>query len=265
MQSKSKAERDSGSLARGLAVLQSVVAAMRPVTLSEVSENVGLPTSTCHRLLLALVDSGHVFKMDASRYCPSPRSLAPLPLDHPLNMLRRDAGPLLMNLQHEHGASALLILFIGTSRLIVDFVPGGGHLAPYFNTLVESPLHASVSGKLLLGALPVEQREALLGDKPLERCTRFTQCDRELLTQELDQVSDCHRALNIDEHLVGIRAVGVHLMTPSQTAVGALVLSGAARLFEDRTQAMLEDLQQASRLLSDTAQSMRAVARLLNV
>lgn len=259
-----KPEKDSGSLARGLAVLQAVVAAMRPVTLSEVSEATVLPTSTCHRLLLALLDSGHVFKIDATRYCPSPQALAPLSLDHPLNMLRRDVGHLLMNLQQAHGASALLIVFMGQARLVVDYVPGGGHLAPYFNTVVQSPLHASVSGKLLLAAVAAEQRESLLGDGPLQRCTRFTQCDHAQLRVELDEVAARHWATNLDEHLVGVRAVGVHLLAPSGAAMGALVLSGAARQFEGRTEAMLEDLQQASRLLTDTAQSTRALARLLN-
>jgi len=89
---------DSGSLARGLQLLSVMSDAGRPLALSEISEMVGLASSTTHRLLHTLTLCDHVYKNDQGRYCLAPRSLVPLALDHPLQLLRREAAELLKGL-----------------------------------------------------------------------------------------------------------------------------------------------------------------------
>lgn len=259
-------ESESGALARGLRMLALLNDAGRPLSLADLSELTGLASSTCHRILQTLVATGHVYRSDASRYAAGGPAVSPLALDHPLNVLRRDLAGVLQALQAQHGPSALLVAFLGTQRLVVDYVPGRATVAPYFDTHISAPLHASVSGKLLLGALDEPERVALLGDAPLARRTAHTLASRAALRRELALVASQGWAANHNENLLGISAVGVPLRAPSGRPVGALVLSGEDVHFDAVRQArMVEHLLRTADVLHRTSLSLRALARFLNV
>lgn len=259
-------QEDSGALARGLKLLGVMNEASRPLNLIDISELTGLASSTCHRILQTLLATGHVYRSDATRYAVGVSALSPLALEHPLNMIRRDAGGILQTLQAEHGASALLIAFLGVQRMVVDYVPGRGSVAPYFDTKIEAPYHASVSGKLLLSSLDEAARDALLGDAPLASRTEHTHVNRAALRKELAHIVESGWAANRNENLLGVSAVGVRLLAPSGRAVGALVLSGVDEHFANgRLDLIVEHLLRAANVLTRTSMSVRAVARFLNV
>jgi DNA-binding IclR family transcriptional regulator len=261
-----KRDSESGALTRGLALLAVMVEASRPLSLSEISELAGLAPSTCHRILQSLLASEHIYRCDANLYAPGGKTLAPLALEHPINMLRRDAVGVLRKLQDDHGASALLIAFLGTQRMMVDFAPGRGSVAPYFDTHIVAPYHTTVSGKLMLSAMSRDERQALVGAEPLLSRTDQSIVSNAELDKELDQVAAQGWAFNRNENVVGISAVGVRLLAPSGRAIGALVLSGLDEYFTPHTQElMVADLQQASHMLTRASLSVRAMARFLKV
>ncbi|PLZ02162.1 IclR family transcriptional regulator [Burkholderia sp. WAC0059] len=257
-------EAESGALARGLTILSRLHEAGRPLNLQEIAESVGLPTSTCHRLLQSLDLAGYVYR-EGSLYRPTPRAVCPLPLEHPLNRLRRDTAPLMRELQERHGPSVLLIAFLGDSRVIVDCVAGNYSVTPYFDTNVTAPLHASVSGKILLSDRTPEQRDALLGLPPYPARTASTVQDRAALYAELEAVRERGWATNRNENVTGICAIGTRLAAPSSRAVGAIVLTGPHRFFADGIDAMRSDLQQASQMLNSTSHAIRAMIQFLGI
>lgn len=257
-------ETESGALARGLNILSRLHEAARPLSLQEIAESVALPASTCHRLLQSLDLAGYVYR-EGSVYCPTPRAACPLPLEHPLNRLRRDTTPLMRELQERHGPSVLLIAFLGNQRVTVDCVAGSYSVAPYFDTTVTAPLHASVSGKILLSDRTPDERDALLGPEPYAARTAFTIRDRAALYEELEQVRQRGWATNENENVVGISAVGTRLAAPSGRALGAIVLTGPSRFFDNGNEAMRDDLMKSSELLNSTSHAVRAMSRFLGI
>jgi DNA-binding IclR family transcriptional regulator len=257
---------ESGALTRGLTVLSAVIAAARPLTLIEIGETVGLSSSTCHRLLQTLTQAGYIYRDANSRYYPTPRAVCPLAIDHPLNLLRRDTGDTLKTLQHEYGASAGLIVFMGTTRLYVDIVLGRDNVAPYYETQHLTPFHCTVSGKLLLSELPVAGRDALLGAAPYASRTPQTITERGTLMRDLDQIAATGISSNFNENILGISAVGARLALPHERAIGVIVLTGPSKYFtKPRVAAMRRDLLEATTILSNTSLAVRAVARFLNI
>ncbi|WP_144109602.1 IclR family transcriptional regulator [Paraburkholderia sp. BCC1886] len=257
-------ETESGALARGLNVLSRLHEAARPLSLQEIADGVGLPASTCHRLLQSLDQAGYVYR-EGSLYCPTPRAACPLPLEHPLNRLRRDTAPLMRELQERHGPSVLLIAFFGNHRATVDSVSGNYSVTPYFDTNVSAPLHASVSGKILLSDRSAEQRDLLLGAEPYVARTEFTIRERAALYAELEEVRERGWATNRNENVTGISAVGTRLTAPSGRALGAIVLTGPSRFFREGDDAMRDDLIEASKLLASTSHAVRALTQFLGI
>lgn len=255
-------ETDTGALARGLSILSRLHEAARPLSLQDIAESVGLPTTTCHRLLQSLDQAGYIYR-EGSSYCATPRAACPLPLEHPLNRLRRDTALLMRELQERHGPSVLLIAFLGDHRVTVDCVGGNYSVTPYFDTTVSAPLHASVSGKILLSDRNEAQRDHLLGDAPYAARTEFTVRDRSTLYAELEAVRARGWATNRNENVMGICAVGSRLAAPSGRALGAIVLTGPSRFFAKGFDTMRDDLLQACQMLNSTSHAIRTMTQLL--
>lgn len=257
-------DTESGALTRGLSILSCLQEAMRPMGLQELSAAVGLPPSTCHRLLQSLEQAGYLYRQGALHY-PAARAACPLPLEHPLNRLRRDTTALMRELQERYGPSALLVAFLGHQRVVVDYIAGSYSVTPYFGTHVTAPLHVSVSGKLLLSDLAPAECDALLGEEPYAARTKFSIQDRKTLDAELDQVRQQGWASNHNENVAGISALGVRLSAPSGRAIGAIVLTGPGRYFGGGKDPMCDDLLQAAGMLNATSNALRAMAEFLGV
>lgn len=257
---------DSGSLARGLQLLAVMGDAGRPLALSEISETVGLASSTTHRLLQTLTQCDQVYKNAQGRYCLAPRALFPLTLDHPLQMLRRDAADMLKGLQNRYGPSVLLVVFLGEKRMAIDFAAGAYSVAPYFDTYISAPAHASVSGKIMLADMTSEQRDELLGAEPYAARTRYTIVGRQQLDDDLLRVAAQGYATNFNENVNGICAIGARLTAPSGRALGAIVITGPAEYFPDeKREQITDDVCSVAHRLSTTSMSVRSVARFLNI
>lgn len=257
---------DAGSLGKGLHLLTLLQQALQPLSLSEIAEAAQMPPSSAHRLMKTLCDLGYAYQNGSGRYDPSPRALLPLALEHPLNILRRDSLHLLESLRSRYGLSAKLVVFMGTSRTIVDVALGHYSITPYFDTHDLAPWHASVSGKLLLSTLTPDERDMLLGSAPYTRITRHTEVDREVLFGQLDEIARSGYATNFDENIMGVSTIGVRLLAASERSIGALLLTGPSEYFNaSKLEEMREDLFQIAKLLSKTSLSMRALARLLGI
>ena len=257
------AAQDSSALARGLAILDCLLRAGRPLTLVEVAQATQLPSSTAHRQLLLLEQLGRSYRDAAGRHCAGAATLAPLPLNHPLNLLRRDATDVLRQLQSRFSATAVLTVFLGQQRLVIEAITGQHAIAPYIGTQVHAPLHCSVSGKLLLSTLVPAARDQLLGPAPYLARTATSITQRAALFNELDRIAADKRAVNLEENVEGICAQGVLVATAAGQAIGALALTGPSAMFcEAQRAAMLPVLTRNANMLGASL-SAHSVAGLL--
>lgn len=104
-------------------------------------------------------------------------------------------------------------------------------------------LHASASGKSILANLPEQRVEEIIDRWGLPPETPATITDREELYDELERIRSTGVAFNDGESVKGLRAVGVPVITPRGTVLGAFSVSGPAhRLKGDFYEEELPDL-----------------------
>ncbi|AQV94087.1 IclR family transcriptional regulator [Cupriavidus necator] len=251
----------TGSLARGLQVLDVLTQANGYMTLSDIAAETGLDASTAHRLLQTLVEHGYAVREEIQkRYLPGPLALSPLSLFHPLTQLRRESAPTLSSCQRSvGGATVALVLFIGSERLVVDFVQGTNPLSPYYDTWLKSPLHGSASGKLLLAWMTAEQRERLLGPGPYEAHTSKTITEPAVLAQELNLVRMQGYAVARDDYYDGLVAIGAPLTHQNelQPLGGLIVTAPSDAVAAEAEEAISAQLKAASKLLMNGAPSLQ--------
>lgn len=262
-----RSERDggaaaSGSLSRGLQVLDVLQQASGHLSLSDIAEETGLDASTVHRLLQTLMENGHAVRDGVQkRYLPGPRALSPVSLFHPLTQLRREASAILQSLVAQTGHTIALTLFIGHERLVVDVAQGRYPLSPYYESWLKSPLHGSASGRLLLAWMPDSEREQLLGAGPYEAHTSNTITDPVALSRELQRVRTKGCAVARDDYYHGLLAIGTPLIHPAgPLPLGGLMLTSPSDAVKvDAEQAVGDQLKAASKLLMNSAPSIQTL------
>lgn len=89
-------------------------------------------------------------------------------------------------------------------------------------------LHASAAGKAILAHLPEKRVDQIIDRWGLPAETSATITDRGELYDELEQVRSDGIAFNDEESINGLRAVGVPVITPHNTVLGAFSVSGPA-------------------------------------
>src|SRR5438093_6821554 len=153
---------DSPTL-RVFALLQVIVRADKPVSLSEAVAALGQPKPTVHRMLALLEEAGLVIREpDGKRYSPS-RLLVRFGLEILMNpAVRGIRRAILQSLVHQIGETCNLTVLDDTEIIYLDRVEAGWPLRIDLRPGSRVPLHCSASGKLLLSQYPANKRRALL-------------------------------------------------------------------------------------------------------
>ncbi len=249
---RSERGEPTGSLARGLAVLEAVRDAPKRVGLAKIAEATGLDHSTTLRLLRVLEQNGYVLRVTGTKlYTPSPKALSPLPLMHPISQLRRDGYPLIRDFSGKIGETVVLAIYLDVERMAVDIAQSHGSLAPYYDTWLRGPRHATGVGKAILLSMEPKRRRSFLGAGPLEAVTPFTITYVEKLEQDLQLSEERGYVVARDEHHVGLTAMAANIPSWRNGHVGCIAVTGHSSKFNEEHIARIgEELRTFTKLVA---------------
>lgn len=264
LESSSLAQGLSGTLVRGLRIIESLGEAPTPLTLAELSERVRLDNSTVHRLVQLLADEGYVSRVEGSkRYSLGPRSISPLPAYHPINNFVRDTYETIQTVRDETGETVSLIMNFGIDRVIVNLVQGRESLSTAYGTWLRNPLHGSASGKCILMTLSALGMRELLGSGPLAAATEFTTTDVNELIRQIEEAKREGFVIARDDAFVGLTAIGAPISRNGK-GIGSLVIAGSSgRLIPSVAERCGHSLAKAANLISNVTPSVPYVANFL--
>jgi len=255
----------SGTLLRGLAILDILIPAGHPLPLAEIAAEADLDLSTALRLLRTLEEARQVIRVgDGKRYIASPKALRPLPLLHPLEQLRREVDPVIRELAAKVAKTVVLVAFLGTERVVVEVMQSAGSLSPYYSTWLNGPLYASGPGKALLLSMDAPRRRAMLGDAPYAAFTASTITDAKVLEADLERSAKRGYVLVRDEYYDGLSAMATNFQTWGGRTVGCIALTGHSADFGDSAlDAMAVELIACARLMPLQAVSLKMLDQLV--
>lgn len=249
-----EAAQENSSTLKGLAVLEALVRAPRPPTLTELMQVTGLPKPTLFRTLALFEDAGFVQREPAGRaYAVGPR-LASLGLailsNDSVATLRR---AILRQLVADVGETCNLSMLRKGEVVYLDRVEADWPLRLHLPVGSTVPPHCSASGKLLLASLPAQEREALVAELPLPRFTEHTITDRALLVREIDRIIAAGYAVDDEEYVMGVACVAVPVRLANGETIAAVAVHAAtARLPLQRAIELAPRLHEAAGRLAAT-------------
>ena len=217
-------------LVKGIAIVDLLASSTRPLRLSNIVEEIGLPHATVVRLLDVLVQLD-VVRVDARGvYGLGPRTAAwgqafLAELD-----IARLAFDLMEALVEETNETCFLGVLDRGSVLYVAAVSSPQPVRPAATVGSRNPLHCTGIGKSLLAWSSPERREALLSE-PLEARTPQTITNREDLLRELERCVERGYVIDDVENEEGVRCVAAPVLDHLGEVVAALSVSAPAYRF----------------------------------
>lgn len=213
--------RSHGSaLAKSMAVLELVVESRRPMGLVELTERLGLPKPTVHRIARQLENEGLLQREpERDRYGVGPR-LGTLAVNAIRAAVETGAvHAILETLVARIGETCNIGILDRTQVVYVDRVECDWPLRLQLQPNSRLPAHCTANGKLLLASLEERSRRRLIAGLNLERFTPNTITDPARLEKACREIREQDFAANDQEFHLGL----IGLAVPIRDALGHVI------------------------------------------
>ncbi len=222
------------SVERTLDILESLVEFGSEVGLVEISQTVGLPLATVHRLLGTLIRRGYVKQNRQNRkYSLGFRALQMGNDMRQRFSLRLEARPFLQRLMERSGESANLAVLDDGEVVYIDQAQSSRILRMFTQLGNRVPAHSTGSGKAMLAFATPETVSGVLRRYGMPVRTPNTIVDKRRFEEELERIRKTGYALDDQEHEEGVRCLAVAVRDASGQVVASLSISGPATRLDD--------------------------------
>ncbi len=241
------------SLVRALGLLNCLAEAPEgTATLTDLAQQMGLASSTAHRLLTTLEQERYVrFDHDGRLWSVGvqafvagsgfikTRDLVAFARPH-MRLLMEDCGET-VNLAVEDQGQAVYLAQVECRQMMRVFARPGQRV----------PLHCSGVGKAILSTLSDKALSRILHQHGMARLTVKTLATPALLRADLARVRQTGVAVDDEEHAVGLRCVSAPVFDESGHVVAGISASGPlARISDDRLAQLGAMVLRTARLIS---------------
>jgi DNA-binding IclR family transcriptional regulator len=220
------------SLDRGLVILEAVGRSRNPVSLSDLTELLGIDRSSAFRLAKTLKRRG---------FLTSPAGKTDYVLGPCFWRLARqyDWSNMLVRICHEHlrglarqtGETAHLAVREGSHALFIDHVTANHPILVSGRTGELVPLHCTAHGKALLLDLDQSGIETVVGEGPLKSYTRRTIATVGELAEACAEMRAAGLATDDGEYTQGIRCVAAPVRDKDSAIIASIGISAPLMRF----------------------------------
>lgn len=201
--------------------------------ISELAEELGVAKSTVHRHVTTLearelVDwNGRAIRLSTEflrlgngvRYRPEVSEVA----EDIVETLSDETAERANFFVEEFGYSVCLHRKIGERGVVAETEIG-----------TRFPMHCTAAGKAMLSIMPEQEVQNVIDRHGLHRQTSNTITTEEALMDELQRIRDEGIAINDEENIENLRAIGVPIQVVDDHPPGAITISGPAHRLSDK-------------------------------
>jgi len=242
-------KRERGStIHRVLDILDTVAAASKPISATEINEALDLPKATAHRLCAELEARGYLIKkINGKSYMPGNRlhEMATGVLSH--SRFRAQRHSILEALSRKVGETCNIAYADNLRMAYSDRVETERPLKLSFPIETRVPLHCTASGKLFLASLTVKKCKAVIANIDLQKITKNTITDVDKLLQEIQSVRENNVSIDNEELFEGMIAIAVPITDKAGRFYSSLAIQAPQFRFS------LEDAIRCTPLLREAA------------
>ena len=238
----------NSAISRAFDLLEVISKQLRPISIKELSLELGLPRQSVHRLVSQLETLGVLARdLGSDRFSIGPRlkSLSLTCLSS--HQQTSSSHAVLERLVSEVGETCNLGMLDGGQVFYLDRVECDWPLRVQLRPGSRVPAYCTAIGKLLLAYSESRVRKKLLSSMDLVQLTDNTITDPALLDLEFEEIRTREFSLNNEEDSVGLIAVAVPIRDPSGNVVAGLGMHApTARVSIERAKGYLPKIRAAA-------------------
>ncbi len=222
------------SASRVLAALEIICRAGQPVSLAQLSSQLGGSEGSAYRAAQTLVSSGFVRTADGGRggYEPSWRLVE---LSAPMlarNELRSFAQPTLRTLADKYDESITLAIPVGRNVLFVDRISVNRSIEFFCDIGRKLPLHIGAASRAVLAHYPEDLFEEYIAGE-LGSMTSATTTSPELLRIDRAQVRERGYSISREDVEIGITGVAAPILNHDGQILGAAAIANVSARWDE--------------------------------
>ncbi len=214
-------------LDRALELLELLAQHPEGLTLTAMTERLGMPKNSVFRIATTLTLRGYAERDEGSKaYRLSPKLLS---LAHQASGAERItslAAPILTSLRDITGETALLGTLSGQQGVVLDQVPSSHPVKVVVEIGHSFPLHTAAPAKAIIAYLPVDRQDALIASTTFTRKTRHTLTSAQSYRRELEQVRELGFAFDRGEESETFACAAAPIFDRHHHPIAALWISG---------------------------------------
>lgn len=240
-------ERSAGlSVERIFLVLDRLATTKRPMTLTEISQDLKLPKSSMLKLLRKMARQGYLAEDPVKRtYFPSLR-ISNIGQDIEYAMLTRHWPRMMLeNLRDRCGESVAVAIRHGIMTEYHCCLPGRFDLTFNLMAGLRYPLYISAAGRAILSALPDGEIDRLVGRIRKARLAEFAPLDRMPLYQDIADIRQRGYATTAPAASPNVMSIAKVLPTPQFMRPMAVTVGGPKDRILGNKDSILRDIEEA--------------------
>jgi IclR family transcriptional regulator, acetate operon repressor len=212
------------AIEKTLSMLEAI-AASDARSLAALSERVGVPKPTAHRILQVLAEGGYVATDGKGSYHAGPALVALAGNVFGALELTRLARAAVLDLRGKTGHTVHLAVRNGDRAIYVDKAEADRPFHMVSRVGMSIPLHCTSIGKAILAVLPQTETLSLLSSAGLERRTTHTLTSAEDVLADLERIRERGYSIDDEENEIGVRCVGAAIYNSLGDVIGAISIS----------------------------------------
>jgi DNA-binding IclR family transcriptional regulator len=213
------------SVSRAVAILELFDQQRPSLTTSEIATLTGLNRATAYRFCQTLLSLGYLEETSTRRFRPGLKALSLAQAALSSRELPDLALPYLRVLREETGETVNLALLDPPDVVYVSRLLSDNLLALRLFVGSRLPAYASSLGRAMLAYLPVDEIEAILGQRELTAFTNRTLAEPRRLIEELRRIRSRGYAVNDQELVLGVCGIAAPIFGVSGRPVAAVNVS----------------------------------------
>lgn len=241
------------ALDRGLSILEVLARRARGLTLAEIREELRIPRSSVHTLLVALERRGYL-----QRHEKTSRYMFGLKLFTLANMalngieLRWLAAPFLKTLMENTKLTVHLAILEQNEAVLIDKLDPPGVLRPATWLGKRMDVHCTGVGKALIAHLDESELDRIIREHGLPRHNDNTIVSVRKLKQDLAQTRKQGYSVDDEEDELGWRCLGAPVFDATGEVIAAISLSGTVTQIDgENAVSLTEHLKRSAALISE--------------
>jgi DNA-binding IclR family transcriptional regulator len=218
------------ALDRTLDILELLSSSPTGLTLSQLSNILDFPKNAVFRITQTLMARGYLSRdAETMEFHVTPRMLRLAPTGVASVSLPEAAQAAMKELRDLTRETIQLGVLNGREGVIVDQVEGLEPLRIVVDLGLRFPLYNNGPGKFLLAHMPTDERDRVIDELELVRCTERTITDRDELRKECDRIVERGYSIDHAEADDGIHCFAAGVFAPDGELLGTLWITGPAK------------------------------------